>query len=149
MCVSPTIRIYILLDKHSGSFFSYPRQPHHAQRNITQHSSTSPKRFTDISSKKTTTEVSDTSTPTDRPITIYYMPPNSTTAKLLVILDKVGASFRGSRKRLSDLFQEWYMFEPKSPKADVWRGMSYLPYGMETSTEAAEAFEMANFGSVK
>ncbi|OAP64909.1 hypothetical protein AYL99_00881 [Fonsecaea erecta] len=69
----------------------------------------------------------------------------ATTARILVNLEKMGASLRRSGRRLSSRLREHWADAPKSPKADVWRGTSYLPYGMETAAEAEESVEMACF----
>ncbi|KIW34364.1 uncharacterized protein PV07_01143 [Cladophialophora immunda] len=88
------------------------------------------------------TSASTSSTPTSP----ADAPTKSTTAIFLVLLEKMGASIRKSRMKLSVRFRENQQAAPKSPKPDVWRGTSYLPYGMETPTEAEQAFEMASLG---
>ncbi|KIW81897.1 hypothetical protein Z517_04923 [Fonsecaea pedrosoi CBS 271.37] len=67
------------------------------------------------------------------------MSPNSKKTKFLNILENMGSSLRTSYKEIASRLPEQRGPAPESPKADVWRGTSYLPYGMQTVTEAYEA----------
>ncbi|KAH0834517.1 hypothetical protein FOPE_03811 [Fonsecaea pedrosoi] len=67
------------------------------------------------------------------------MSPNSKKTKFLNVLENMGTSLRTSHKEIASRLLEQRCPAPESPKADLWRGTSYLPYGMQTVSEADEA----------